>query len=136
MPSWVPIFFFRVKDNCIGSKHAVFTLSVAFVLQVLPCRMLGFGAYAWGIDRLSAAILQASRKCSSIVFCLLFFAILVQPEHEGAILSSTTMKNGMFALAWIYTWPGSNWRPSACEADVIATRPQVPVLEKGRCPPD
>ena len=25
----------------------------------------------------------------------------------------------------IYTWPGSNWRPSACEADVIATRPQV-----------
>ena len=26
-----------------------------------------------------------------------------------------------------YTWPGSNWRPSACEADVIATRPQVPV---------
>ena len=27
----------------------------------------------------------------------------------------------------IYTWPGSNWRPSACEADVIATRPQVPL---------
>ena len=25
----------------------------------------------------------------------------------------------------LYTWPGSNWRPSACEADVIATRPQV-----------
>ena len=25
----------------------------------------------------------------------------------------------------IYTWPGSTWRPSACEADVIATRPQV-----------
>ena len=24
-----------------------------------------------------------------------------------------------------YTWPGSNWRPSACETDVIATRPQV-----------
>ena len=24
-----------------------------------------------------------------------------------------------------YTRPGSNWRPSACEADVIATRPQV-----------
>ena len=28
-----------------------------------------------------------------------------------------------------YTWPGSNWRPSACEADVIATRPQVHVAE-------
>ena len=27
--------------------------------------------------------------------------------------------------ATTYTWPGSNWRPSACEADVIATRPQV-----------
>ena len=24
-----------------------------------------------------------------------------------------------------YTWPGSNRRPSACEANVIATRPQV-----------
>ena len=24
-----------------------------------------------------------------------------------------------------YTWPGLNWRPSACEADVIATRPQL-----------
>ena len=27
-----------------------------------------------------------------------------------------------------YTWPGSNWRPSACGADVIATRPQVRCL--------
>ena len=25
-----------------------------------------------------------------------------------------------------YTLPGSNWRPSACWADVIATRPRVP----------
>ena len=24
-----------------------------------------------------------------------------------------------------YTQPGSNWRPSACQADVIATRPWV-----------
>ena len=24
-----------------------------------------------------------------------------------------------------YTWPGSNWRPSACEADDVATRPKV-----------
>ena len=30
-----------------------------------------------------------------------------------------------------YTRPGSNWRPSACEADVIATRPQV--LGCGTC---
>ena len=30
-----------------------------------------------------------------------------------------------------YTCPGSNWRPSACEADVIATRPQVPLPEQG-----
>ena len=27
-----------------------------------------------------------------------------------------------------YTWPGSSWRPSACWADVIATRPQVLLL--------
>ena len=26
---------------------------------------------------------------------------------------------------YTYTWPGSNWRPSACKADVKATRPQV-----------
>ena len=31
----------------------------------------------------------------------------------------------------IYTRPGSNWRPSACEADVIATRPLVPCMLKG-----
>lgn len=30
-------------------------------------------------------------------------------------------------LLCTYTQPGSNWRPSACEADVIATRPQVHV---------
>ena len=28
-----------------------------------------------------------------------------------------------------YTQPGSNWRPSACSADVIATRPWVLALE-------
>ena len=35
-----------------------------------------------------------------------------------------------------YTWPGSSWRPSACEADVIATRPQVPYSCRGprNCP--
>ena len=31
----------------------------------------------------------------------------------------------LFLCERAYTWPGSNWRPSACEADVIATRPQV-----------
>ena len=25
----------------------------------------------------------------------------------------------------VYTSPGLNWRPSACEADVMATRPEV-----------
>ena len=28
----------------------------------------------------------------------------------------------------VYTWPGSNWRPSACEVDVIATKPQMLVV--------
>ena len=31
-----------------------------------------------------------------------------------------------------YAWPGSNWRPSACWADVIATRPQVRPQTNGR----
>ena len=39
--------------------------------------------------------------------------------HEG--LASTSRMEP-------YTWQGSNWRPSACEADVIATRPQVPCI--------
>ena len=36
-----------------------------------------------------------------------------------------------------YTWPGSSWRPSACWADVIATRPQVPTFsgEPATTPP-
>ena len=33
------------------------------------------------------------------------------------------------ATMMFYTWPGSNWRPSACWADVIATRPQVLEME-------
>ena len=33
----------------------------------------------------------------------------------------------------LYTWPGSSWRPSACEADVIATRPQVLVMAVPVC---
>jgi hypothetical protein len=36
---------------------------------------------------------------------------------RGVCISSRSKK--------YYTWPGSNWRPSACEADVRATRPQV-----------
>jgi hypothetical protein len=37
-------------------------------------------------------------------------------------------KPGSFIDGRKYTRPGSNWRPSACQADVIATRPLVPWL--------
>ena len=37
----------------------------------------------------------------------------------------TLLTNGIRVRDVKYTWPGSSWRPSACEADVIATRPQV-----------
>ena len=40
----------------------------------------------------------------------------VTSHGHGHIVTGTTLQ---------YTWPGSSWRPSACEADVIATRPQV-----------
>ena len=43
----------------------------------------------------------------------------VNQQIAVAILPQSTPKK--------YTWPGSNWRPSACWADVIATRPQVQV---------
>ena len=45
--------------------------------------------------------------------------------HLAAVLAAASHNNQT------YTWPGSNWRPSACEADVIATRPQV-LVEKSR----
>ena len=58
-----------------------------------------------------------------------------KPHEE---LASETAKDRKWESPWrahdvggeedcrkTYTWPGSNWRPSACEADVIATRPQV-----------
>ena len=34
-----------------------------------------------------------------------------------------------------YTQPGSNWRPSACQADVIAARPWVPAEAEARVAP-
>ena len=44
---------------------------------------------------------------------------------------ATRLRGGCGAT---YTWPGSNWRPSACETDVIATRPQV-LVDVGRSAP-
>ena len=39
-------------------------------------------------------------------------------NHFGCSRSTSPVRKS-------YTWPGLNWRPSACEADVIATRPRV-----------
>ena len=41
--------------------------------------------------------------------------------------------NGPQLTVSLYTWPGSSWRPSACGADVIATRPQVLVMAVPLC---
>ena len=41
------------------------------------------------------------------------------------VASSTCWDSEAWASRCKYIWPGSNWRPSACEADVIATRPQM-----------
>ena len=41
------------------------------------------------------------------------------------VFHSLITKRWGSARQYVYTLPGSNWRPSACEADVIATRPQV-----------
>ena len=50
-------------------------------------------------------------------------------EQTGAARSAHTSScDGCGKRGTVYTWPGSNWRPSACEADVIATRPQVLVV--------
>ena len=47
--------------------------------------------------------------------------------HGAAPAIASTCVGAVHARHMVkaYTWPGSNWRPSACEADVIATRPQV-----------
>ena len=44
-------------------------------------------------------------------------------ELQGAISSCVRLFH--LTQSRQYTQPGSNWRPSACEADVIATRPWV-----------
>jgi hypothetical protein len=47
------------------------------------------------------------------------------PILRGA---SRVGKPGSFIDGRKYTRPASNWRPSACQADVIATTPLVPLL--------
>ena len=47
------------------------------------------------------------------------------PGSTPGAVTSAALWCGHIVPTSTYTWPGSNWRPSACEADVIATRPQV-----------
>ena len=56
--------------------------------------------------------------------CLLFSE--EHGEYRRKWLRGSVQKLSLAACDRSYTWPGSSWRPSACEADVIATRPQVP----------
>ena len=67
-----------------------------------------------------------SPRCRFHNFAIVFVA---SPALRGrAFRRAVAEARGAARLrAWTrkYTWPGSNWRPSACEADVIATRPQV-----------
>ena len=48
-----------------------------------------------------------------------------QGQGPSASVLTTSPSRGL-RQSKKYTRPGSNWRPSACEADVIATRPLVP----------
>ena len=55
-----------------------------------------------------------------------FLLPAARPTTEGPSACSApspSMPAYQFSLTRhnAYTWPGSNWRPSACEADVIAT---------------
>ena len=51
---------------------------------------------------------------------------LSRPAHSELSLTALKGFSNMVRVEKKYTRPGSNWRPSACEADVIATRPLVP----------
>ena len=54
--------------------------------------------------------------------------LLAKPWTRQAQNTSNTPTQPATSVGYIdhkYTWPGSSWQPSACEADVIATRPQV-----------
>ena len=57
---------------------------------------------------------------------LLCEASLCLPSLAWGLTLLLTFCNGK------YTWPGSNWRPPACEADVIAARPQVLLLHTSK----
>ena len=65
---------------------------------------------------------------------MLFLSILVQVGLSRCVIGGgeqgllRELNPGLLAPETrirCYTWPGSNWRPSACEADIIATRLQV-----------
>ena len=53
---------------------------------------------------------------------------LLEEDWGGDVAKNrknATPSNGRGHGTKAYTWPGSNWRPSVSEADIIATRPQV-----------
>ena len=68
---------------------------------------------------------QATRKyVEAAVSCITAWAL---PAVIPALRQPSQM-----AMARQCTWPGSSWRPSAREADIVATRPHVPLGDKSR----
>ena len=52
-----------------------------------------------------------------------------ESHKRGAVASHAKCKFGANSTTMHYIQPGSNWRPSACGADVIATRPWMLILK-------
>ena len=71
------------------------------------------------------------RVCVSLRLRCLFhlgFRSIVDSDNAAACTLEGTPHTTARGRTRTYTWPGSNWRPSACWADVIATRPQVHIV--------
>ena len=66
------------------------------------------------------------------VFAILLVSIYASVTQQAQPHATTTCVCNQAGVdiirdlnLYAYIWPGSNWRPSACEADVIAARPQM-----------
>ena len=46
-------------------------------------------------------------------------------KAQGKVADCAIVRQSPVGMQKKYTQPGSNWRPSVCEADVTATRPWV-----------
>ena len=131
--TWVP------KPRPVGSCQPFPKPVCRLCVTHLSCRGGGGGRWSHVYSRRTAS---CARRITG------HFVTTIQPQAEKfpSIVHATeeALMRPQTAAGWhmeqrqpgwpraaqlpAYTRPGSNWRPPACWADVIATRPRVPIF--------